>query len=99
VTDLDRETDVTVEILARHIRQIGDADPDAVARAFMMLLRSRGWRPVIDLPPPLTGPAGHGGSGLPKAADVRALLDQARHDSAAATAAVRKDDPPRGNVA
>lgn len=61
-------------------------------------LREACRRPAA-LPPALTGPVRPGGDGLPKAEEVRALLDKARDDSHAATSVVRNYDPPRNNIA
>jgi hypothetical protein len=95
VTDLDRETDFVADLLVHRIRQIGEADLEVVAREYVMTLRSRGWRPVMDLPPPLTGPVSSASSGLPRAQEVRQLLEAAKDACEAATPVVRKDDPPR----
>jgi hypothetical protein len=85
MADLDRETDFAAELLVRRIRRIGDADLEVVAREYVMTLRSRGWRPVMDLPPPLTGPVSPGGDGLPRAAEVRRLVEAAKDACEAAT--------------
>jgi len=80
------------------IRQLGEADLEIVAREFILTLRARGWRPVMDRPPPLAGPVQAGGTGLPRAPEVRQLVEAAVAACEAATPVVRKDAPPR-NVA
>jgi hypothetical protein len=95
MTDLDRETDFVSDLLVRRIRQLGDADLEVVARQFILDMRARGWRPVMDRPPPLSGTIHPAGTGLPRAQEVRELLEAAKADCEAATPVVRQGDPPR----
>lgn len=46
MTELDRLTSAAAEELTRRISDPGGADPDFIAREFLLWMRTHGWRPT-----------------------------------------------------
>jgi hypothetical protein len=86
--------DRAIAALARIIDESRDCDARATALECLARLDALGYRPVEALAP-ATWPQRPSGSGLPSPS-VRADVEAARERMAAATAAMRSEDPPAG---